>query len=188
LTTFVPVLKCLGAGYLYVYNTSFLAALLLAVTFQYTLNPQFSTPFVILALLLNAAGLVTYYARLARDQRGRVDSGLSVIMEELGAQPRGVVMCVPGNWYEVVSYKTVHPVLWGGHGYGFKQLEPIWPRLQLPIGEVLERYDVRYLLTMDAMLPDRFVADLPPSRVMTHEGYRLYCFGPSARQVESDVQ
>jgi len=59
LTTFVPVLRCLGAGYLYVYNTSFLAALLLSLTFQYTRNPGFSTPFVILAVLLNAGGLLT---------------------------------------------------------------------------------------------------------------------------------
>ena len=180
LTTFVPRLKCLGAGYLYVYNTSLIAALLLSLTFEYTLAPQLSTPFVLLALLLNVAGLLTYYVGFYRNKRARVDSGLDVMIDRLRDQPQGVVICVPANWYEVVSYKTGHPVLWGGHGYGFRRLEPIWPRLLLPIREVLARYNVRYLLTMDAMLPDTFVADLPPAQVLTHEEYRLYCFAPSA--------
>jgi hypothetical protein len=178
LTTFVSPLKCLGAGYLYVYNTSLIAALLLSLTFQYTRAPEISTPFVLLALLLNVAGLLTYYVRFYKDKRGRVDTGLSEMLEKLRSQPPGVVICVPANWYEVVSYKTGQPVLWGGHGYGFKGLEPIWPRLLLPIREVVARYNVRYLLTMDRMLPDTFVADLPPAQVVAHEEYRLYCFEP----------
>ena len=44
-----------------------------------------------------------------------------------------------------------------------ERLEPIWPRLLLPIREVVARYNVRYLLTMDRMLPDTFVAELPPA-------------------------
>ena len=176
LTTFVPVLRCLGAGYLYVYNTSFLAALLLSLTFQYTRNPRFSTPFVILAVLLNAGGLLTYYARFARDQRQRVDTGLSAIIDTLCAQPRGLVMCIPPNWNEVVSYKTGHPVMWGAHGYGFKRIEPLWPRLLLPIREIVRRYGVRYLLTMDGMLTDRFIDELPAARKLTHGEYHLYCF------------
>jgi hypothetical protein len=176
LTTFTPVLKCLGAGYLYVYNTSLLAALLLALSFQYTRAPEFSTPIVALALALNTAGLATYYVRFYRDRRARVDSGLNAMIDALRPQPRGIVMCVPGSWYEVVSYKTGHPVLWGGHGYGFKRLEPTWPRLLMPIGELLRRYDVRYLLTMDGVLPPTVMAELPPAAVIAHEEYRLYCF------------
>lgn len=176
LTTFVPILRCLGAGYLYVYNTSFLAALLLSLTFQYTRDPQFSTPFVVLAVLLNAGGLLTYYARFARDQRLRVDTGLSAMLDALCSQPRGLVMCIPANWYEVVSYKTGHPVMWGAHGYGFKRVEPVWPRLLMPIPEVVRRYGVRYLLTMEGMLTERFVAELPAARKMTLGEYQLYCF------------
>jgi hypothetical protein len=176
LTTFVPVLRCVGAGYLYVYNTSFLAALLLSLTFQYTRNPQFSTPFVILAVLLNAGGLLTYYAGFARDQRLRVDTGLSAIIDALCAQPRGLVMCIPANWYEVVSYQTGHPVMWGAHGYGFKRIEPVWPRLMMPIRDVVHRYGVRYLVTMDGMLTEQFVAELPAARKLTRGAYHLYCF------------
>jgi hypothetical protein len=176
LTTFVPVLRSIGAGYLYVYNTSFMAALVLAMTFEYTTEPSLSTPFVMVALLLNVLGLLVYYVRFHRDQRGRVDTSLNEMLEVLRGEPIGVVMCVPANWYEVVSYRTPHSVLWGAHGYGFKRVEPVWPRLQVPIKDVIEQYGVRYLLTMEGMLPTAFVEDLPPARVIARDRYQLYCF------------
>ena len=176
LTTFVPVLKCLGAGYLYVYNTSVMASLILALTFQYTRAPQLSTPFVALAVLLNLVGLAVYLRQFLRNKRTRVDENLDGIIEELGRCPRGVVMCLPTNWSEVIAYKTGHPVLWGAHGYGFTRMEPTWPRLLIPIGEVVSRYAVRYLVTTDAMLTARFEADLPQGTALRRGEYRLYCF------------
>ncbi len=176
LTTFVPALKCLGAGYLYLYNTSLLAPLILALTFQYTRAPELSKPLVAVALLLNVVGLAMYYREFRGNKRTRVDANLARMLEELRARPRGLVMCLPTNWAEVVAYKTGHPVLWGAHGYGFRRLEPIWPRLLLPIAEIVTRYDVRYLLTMDAMLTPQFERELPANEPLRHGEYRLYRF------------
>ena len=187
-TTFVPFLKCLGAGYLYVYNTSLLAALLLSLTFEYTRIPEISTPLVVLALVLNVGGLLTYYVRFYQDRRARVDEQLTVMLDVLRSEPAGVVMCVPISWAEVVSYKTGHAVLWGGHGSGFRRMEPVWPRLLVPVREVIATYDVRYLLTMEGMLPESFVAELPPARIETCGEYRLYCFaGTGPERLPSDA-
>lgn len=177
LTTFVPVMKCLGAGYLYVYNTSLVASLLLALTFQYTRVPEFSTPFVVLALLLNIAGTLVYYRQFVSNKRGRVHEGLDEMIETLRGLPQGAVMCIPPNWYEVVAYRTGQPVLWGAHGYGFRKVEPTWPRLLLPVGDILRRHDIRYLLTMDGMMTPEFAAELPPARRLSSGEYHLYCFG-----------
>lgn len=186
LTAFVPWLKCLGAGYLYVYNTSLLASLVLALTFEFTRASWLSTPFVLLALAVNVAGLMIYYRQLRGNKRTRVDDQLVEMIEDLRTRPFGVVMCLPTNWSEIVAYKTEHPVLWGAHGYGFKMLEPTWPRLLLPIGEIVARYDVRYLLTMDEMMPQNFKADLPPATEVQRGEYRLYCFAPAL--VTTDLQ
>jgi hypothetical protein len=152
--------------------------MVLAYTFEYTRAPELSTAFVGLALMLNVAGLITYYLRFGRDRRARVDDGLAGMIEVLRGEPAGVVMCLPISWSEVVSYKTGHPVLWGGHGYGFRRMEPVWPRLLIPVRELLSRYGVRYLLTMDGMLPESFARELPVARVAHHGEYRLYCFAP----------
>jgi hypothetical protein len=186
LTTFVPSLKCLGAGYLYVYNTSFVASLLLALTFQFTRAPRVSTPLVALALALNIVGTLLYYRQFARNKRARVDEGLEQMIAMLRDTPRGVVMCIPPHWCEVVAYKTGQPVLWGAHGYGFRNMEPTWPRLLQPIRDILVRYRVRYLLTMDGMLTSEFTAELPPARLLSHGEYHLYCF--DAAEAAAPVQ
>lgn len=178
LTMFVPKLKCLGAGYLYVYNTSVLCSLLLALTFKYTLAPHFSVPFVILALLLNIFGVAVYYREVRRNKRTRVEEGLGRIIDSLRGYPTGVVMCIPASWHEIVAYKTRHPVLWGAHGYGFKGIEPTLPRLLLPLSEIRRRYNVRYLLTMDEMLPPNFEAELTAATQVRDGIFRLYCFEP----------
>ena len=36
--------------------------------------------------------------------------------------------------------------MWGGHGYGFKMLEPYFPVMRTSLSEALDRYDVRYLV------------------------------------------
>ena len=176
-TSFIAPLKRFGAGYLYVYNTSLMTSIVLALTFEYTLAPVLSSTLVGAALLLNTIGVAIYYRRFMTSRRTRVDDGLERMIEQLRAQPAGVVMCVPVNWCEVVAYRAGHPVLWGGHGLGFDRLQPTWPRMLLPIKQVIEQYGIRYLLTMDGMLPANFIADLPPARVVTHQDYRLYCFG-----------
>ena len=101
---------------------------------------------------------------------------LSSFYHSLMGLPMGVVMCLPMNWYEVVAYKTKMPVLWGAHGYGFKRIEPTFPRLLIPIGEVFDQYRVRYLLTMSGVIPPNVMAALPPATVLTSNDYQLYCF------------
>ena len=85
-------------------------------------------------------------------------------------------MCLPQSWHEPVAYKTEHPVLYGGHGFGFKLLEPTFPRFLLPIYEIIERYQVKYLLTMGGAVPEHFVADMPLSFLIREGEYQLYCF------------
>ena len=51
-TTFVTPLKCLGAGYLYLFNTSLITSLLLGTAFKQTLVPSISKPFILLALTI----------------------------------------------------------------------------------------------------------------------------------------
>ena len=176
LTTFVRGFKCLGAGYLYLYNASLITSLLLGIAFKQTLVPEFSKPFIVGALLLSVGAVIAYYVFFHRNKRARVHEGLDHMIGALRQMPRGVVMCVPANWYEVVAYKTGHPVLWGGHGYGFRKLEPTFPRFLMPIRKIVEQYDVRYLVTMDGMLPPAVAAELPAATHVSHGEYHLYRF------------
>lgn len=177
MSTFIPTFKAIGAGYLYLYNTSLLAALLMAVTYRYTVAPAFSTAIIGAAIVLNSLGLIWYYRTVPRNRRWSIDHDFSAILQELASRPRGVVMCIPPNWYDVVAYKTRQPVLWGAHGYGFRRVEPTFPRLLIPLPEIFERYGVRYLLSLDGALSERFSSDMPPASTTRIGSYTLYDFG-----------
>ena len=41
---------------------------------------------------------------------------------------------------DAVAANTCHGVLWGGHGYGFDRLDPIFPVVTRPLPETLARY------------------------------------------------
>ena len=88
--------------------------------------------------------------------------------------PDGVVLCLPNHWDDLVAYKTDKKVLAGGHGFGFKLLEPIFPRILRPISEIIEEYHVKYLLTIDGYLPENFIKELPTDKVTAFDSYRLF--------------
>gem|GEM_PF-5228030 len=44
-----------------------------------------------------------------------------------------------------LACRTPHAVLWGGHSYGFRRLEPIFPVVREPLAEVLSRHGCDWL-------------------------------------------
>jgi hypothetical protein len=157
-TVFVPVLKCIGLGYHYLYNVAFLVAILggYVVVVDHPVAQWVCAG----AVALNLVVLVAYYYRVSR-QSQRTSGDFDRVLQTLSGLPHGVVMCFPQQWYDEIAYKTKQPVLYGGHGYGFKDLEPIFPRLLLPIRSIIEQFDVRYVLTTDGYLSEEVLAEVP---------------------------
>jgi hypothetical protein len=164
-------MKCLGSGYFYLYNAAFPAALMGAVILQS--RPEWAG-IVWFAVAANLLALGLYYRTVVRSKRPQHDGNFDQALEFLKAAPRGTVMCLPLQWSDVVAYKTGQAVLTGGHGYGFKLFEPLFPRLMMPIQEVVRKFDVRYLVTMEGYLTDRFYKDLCPVEDNQFGDYHVY--------------
>jgi hypothetical protein len=81
-------------------------------------------------------------------------------MSFLRNAPRGVVLCLPQNLHDEVAYRTGQPVLFGGHGYGFEKLEPVFPRLLLSVREMKARYGLRYVLAKPDRLSEKLHEEL----------------------------
>lgn len=177
LTTLVPAFRCLGQGYLYGYNGGFPAALALGMTWQGMRDEGFWQSLVALTLLACLAGLAAFFRTLRNSRTMKVDIQLEAAIERLAALPKGVVMCFPQHWHEFVAYRAGQSVLYGGHGYGFRRFECVFPRLLEPVGTLIARHEVKYLLTYEGYCNTRFLADLPAADVECFEDYRLYRFG-----------
>jgi hypothetical protein len=158
LTTWVPILKCLGAGSLYLYNAAFPAALLLGLAVG--ASGAWAPGLVALVLAVNVAALAFFLWR-QRSVPARDDPGWEALVVHLKAADRGPVLCLPQNLYDELAYRTGQPVLFGAHGYGFRRVEPFFPRLQLSFAEMRERYGARYVVAREGALNDKAAADLP---------------------------
>ncbi|NLX01644.1 MAG: hypothetical protein GXY40_03835 [Syntrophomonadaceae bacterium] len=174
LTVFIPQLKCLGAGYLYLYNATFPVALLWGFVFNRLPNNLIFNIILMIALLANVVAIVLFYRRLFNNKTQKIDADFLEVIDFLTNAPMGTVMCLPPQWYDVIAYKTNQPVLYGGHGYGFKLLEPVFPRLLIPMNEIVKRYGVRYLVSMEGYLTEGFQLELKDSKVFAFGIYSVY--------------
>lgn len=176
LTTLVPVLRCLGQGYLYGYNAGFPAALALGMSWRAMGNMGLWQAVVALTTVACLVGLAAFFRTLRGSRTMKVDIQLEGAIARLAALPRGTVMCLPQHWHDAVAYRTQHPVLFGGHGYGFRRLQDVFPRLLAPATTLIARHGVKYLLTYEGYCNQRFLADLPAAQIEHFGDYRLYLF------------
>ena len=176
LTTFLPAMRCLGQGYLYVYNSSFPAALVIGMIWGGKKHDMVVNMILFIAFILCIFCIAFYLWTLRKSKTLKVDTYMNDALKRLRSLPNGVVICLPHNWYDVVSYKSVKPVLFGAHGYGFKLAEFVFPRLTKPISYLINRFNVKYLLTYEGYLPENFLQELPKADIEEFGQYRLYKF------------
>jgi hypothetical protein len=174
-TVFVPFLKCLGSGYFYLYNIAFPAALFWGLSIG---GKEAVLPFwlgLFIAVAASLFNILLFYRKLLASKTQKIDTDLEKLLDYLKTAPKGAVMCLPPQWYDVVAYKTGQPVLYGGHAYGFKLLEPIFPRLLLSFQEIVQKYQVCYLITLEGYLPQNFLADISFKSASNFGPYILFC-------------
>lgn len=170
-TVFVPAFRVLGSGYLYLHNTA--ATTALAFGLLASKETTFFTGAAWLAIVLNAGVLVFYMARLRRQGRKKSEKSLDHLLAFLRTLPSGRIWCFPLNLSDWVACETDHGVLWGGHGYGFNNLTPIYPRLLSPVDEICRLHRINYILAEDNYCPEFFLERFPAGRVTHINGFRV---------------
>ena len=171
LTFFVPIMRCLGAGHLYLYNAAFPGAILWGFLYTYW-NESYVLTFLIFGGVVSSLGIGRYYVHVRKSGSGKIDDDLEAALDYLLESPRGTVMCGKTE-YDVVAYKTRQPVLYGGHGFGFKMLEPTYPRLLVTVDTLMLEYGLQYILFEEGYLTSKFIAELPPHDILSFGRYKI---------------
>ncbi len=177
-TTLLPFLRCMGQGYLYGYNGSFPAAMAVGLSSVELGGELWWRILVALTALAVFVALFAFFRALCVSRTLKVDVSLSEAVEHLADLPSGVVMCLPQHWHDVVAYRTGKPVAFGGHGYGFRLLQPVFPRLLVPLSKFIADQDVRYILLWPDYVNERFLDEIPLAEVENFGEYRLYRLKP----------
>ena len=171
LTSFVPMMRCLGAGHLYLYNAAFPAAILWGFLYTYW-DESYVSVFLMFGGIVSALAIGRYFRHVSQSGSGKIDADFNAALAYLRESPRGTVMCGKTE-YDVVAYKTRQPVLYGGHGYGFKMLEPTFPRLLVTVDTLIKQYGLRYIFFEQGRVTDKFVADIPAHSTCDFGRYRI---------------
>lgn len=150
-TLFVPAMKCLGGGHYYVFN----AVVPGAIWWSLALQDERLAPILLffLGLLATFGALALGYRQRSRRNVDR-DDGLMPVLTHLRTLPSCRLAVFPVTAAEAVAAETDHSVLWGGHGYGFRRLEPIFPVVTQPLGKSFARHRLDALLLDQRYWPD----------------------------------
>ncbi len=140
-TLFVPRLKCLGGGHLYVFNAIAPGSIYLA---------HLPTTLPVLGLLAAGALLIIVSLALAwRIVRARPTArggDFDDVIDHIRHLEKARFAVFPLQSAEAVAARTDHAVLWGAHGYGFRRLEGFFPVLTRPLEAFFLKYGIEWVL------------------------------------------
>ena len=174
-TSLISPLKCLGAGVYYTYNAVFPIALLSGIL---VLDTGSLGPLAYAASVFTCAAVIL---RILRRKRQVGSSSAPVadiqrILDVLRELPEGALYCVPLGLSDRVAYATRREVLWGAHGYGFNNLEPLYPVMRVPLEDLLRTHAIRFvLINREYAKEEEIVQDLESWRTIVKNGpFTLY--------------
>lgn len=142
LTLFAGPLKCLGGGHLYIYN----AVAPGAVWWGLALAAGGTAEWFLFALGLGLTALSLGVAwRRIGARPNALDEGFEKLLGRLRGLRAGKVAVFPLTASEAVACRTEHSVLWGGHGFGFRRLEGLFPIVTRPLQSLLAENKIEWL-------------------------------------------
>lgn len=149
-TTFVPHLRPLGPGQLYMKASIFPTAFSLALAVGG--RGGLATPVgiaLLLALAASVAAIAYFYFYIRSrptEQTASLPAGLPDIAAALGQLPGDGVVCLPTMYADYVCYVTGKRTLWGGHSGDLSRFESVSPVIRRPIDELMLEHSLRYAL------------------------------------------
>lgn len=144
-TTFIPHIRCLGAGLLYTYFSALPAAYLVSESITSS-----GTGFIYIIGLPSIFAIIKItriYRQIRRSITQGIDNDTIITFDFLKNSSIDKIACFPFNLSDAVAYFSRKKVLSGGHTFGFyKNLEEYFPLIRLKIEEILKKYDVKHIL------------------------------------------
>lgn len=140
-TLYIPSLKCFGGGHLYVFNAIIPCALYVAFL------PENALSLISLAAAAMLTVTALYFAwRTVKCRPISRATDFDDALAYLETLPPNRVAVFPLQAAESVAAKTSHAVLWGGHSFGFNQLEGFFPVLSESLSTILPKHRVKLIL------------------------------------------
>ena len=149
LTLFVAPLKCLGGGHLYIFN----AIVPAAIYSGYLPQTLAVVAWLAMGAVLTLASLVIAW-RVIRRRPIATGDHFDEAIRHISALTKANFAVFPLHAAEPVAARTHHAVLWGGHGFGFGNMEGFFPVLMKPLSIYFGRHRVAWVLWNSSFWPE----------------------------------
>lgn len=144
-TCLIPALRGLGAGHLYIYSAVPPAALWWGWVLSRESCSWVEWGLFALGTVLTSVSLFSGY-RMRKTRKISSGRDEEATIRFLGSMSKTRIAVFPFTLAERFAYETPHAVFWGGHGLGFKQLEPYWPIMRETIRKSLLKWGIRFVI------------------------------------------
>lgn len=143
-TTVIPALRCWGPGRNYVYYVPGLVFFALSTHAPFSLETGTHQGLLLLCLLVCVLSSLKYGNWLRNFRPGNKE--LDEAIQSIRRLDFNRILVLPSSLSEEVAYRTRKRVLWGGHGHGFKLLEPVYPVILKPVPELARIWNIGVIL------------------------------------------
>lgn len=135
-TMFIPKLRCLGGGHLYLFNT------VVPIAISWTFGSNSNNEKILFLLIILISFLISLIALYRRKTTIITDVADTNLIKYLNTHQNMNIGVFPTTFAERVAYETDHNVLWGAHGYSFVDVEPTWPVAKMTLTNMYQKYDL----------------------------------------------
>jgi len=143
-TTYIPWIKCWGQGRSYMYYQPGVIVLYL-LTSEVDMNNYWNILILVCSIAICLVSMKKYLnwlnGSLSADSRDRNE-----VLAHIKNSRNDRLLSVPVTTSDEIAFKTRKKVMWGGHGFGFKLLEPVYPVLLKPVEVIIDEWGLGILL------------------------------------------
>ncbi|MCF6339843.1 MAG: hypothetical protein L3J10_03680 [Sulfurimonas sp.] len=152
LTSFVDYFLCLGSGNLYTYNLVLFEGLYIIFT-DINYFSLFNQILLLIVFLMTFFSIYKFYIGLKVKSK---DEDYDNAMEYIKQSTIDRIVAIPLTPSDEIAYRTEKKVFWGGHGLGFKYLEPYFPVFNKKIEEAVNEWNIGGVFLQKDYWPEFF--------------------------------
>jgi len=172
LTIVIPVFRGLGFGNLYLYNAAFPNAILLGYNIDWT--NQIVVILICIGLILNILQIIRSYKLLTKHNGIYLPDAM---IDLIKGMEEGAWLCYPMQLCEHIAARANQKVLWGGHGFGLKTLEKVFPIVTERFEILIQEYNLKYILLHSSYFSTWESISVESKLIFSNDDYRIYELG-----------
>jgi hypothetical protein len=144
-THFIYPLRCFGPAQQYV-KYGYVPVLLFAAIYMLEMNTFWAWLVGAACATILLRGYILTVISLRKKRAVPHSARIDEIIRHIETQAAPRILVFPYHFADEIAYRTKAQVLWGTHGYGFRQVEPFFPVLRISLDDLIDAFRLTHVI------------------------------------------